>query len=237
MGIVRMGPPTELITKIASEFKVQNFVETGTYYGNTAFWASQEFPRVFTIEYSRELYEKVIQEYSYAKNIEFIFGDSRVVLDELVSSLEGSTLFWLDAHWSGGSTYGNTDQCPLVEELKVINNSQFENFILIDDARLFTSPPQPPHKVEQWPDIVTVINTLLSAKHNRYVVIIEDVIISAPTFAKQVVVQHCQAVNAKAWEEYGRQIKTSDFKKGMSLIFQDLRRKVKSSVKRLKSSF
>ena len=40
MGIVRMGLPTELASQLSIQFDVKNFVETGTYYGNTAIWVS-----------------------------------------------------------------------------------------------------------------------------------------------------------------------------------------------------
>lgn len=234
MGLVRMGPPDELIVKLTQEFEIPNFVETGTYQGGTAIWASKHFNNVLTIEYSQKLYEEAIKRFNHIHNIEFLFGDSRTELSQLINRLKCPSIFWLDAHWSGGLTYGDNDQCPLVEEVNIINSSEFDNFILIDDARLFTSPPQPPHKIEQWPDITTVIDALHS-KDNRYIVIIEDVIIAVPSFAKKTVAQYCQAVNTKAWEEYGKQLKTSSLKKGIQLISQDLKKKLRSPDRALRN--
>ncbi len=231
MGLVRMGAPNKLIEKLATNFKIHNFVETGTYHGGTATWAANYFKKVLTIEYSKELYEQAVAKFNIA-NIEFIFGDSRTELTKLIERLDSSSLFWLDAHWSGGATYGDTDQCPLIEEINIINSSSFDNFILIDDARLFTSPPQPPHKIEQWPDIAAVIQALKSEQNDKYIVIIEDVIIAVPSFAKTVVSEYCQNVNAKAWEDYGKQLKTSNLDKALQLVYQE----IKSKLGRIKTS-
>ena len=228
MGIVRMGPPQKLITMLANEFTVINFVETGTYYGGTTTWASKHFKNVFTIEYSKELYQEAVSKFNQFKNVEVVWGDSRTELSKLVEKLNSSSIFWLDAHWSGGLTYGKTDQCPLVEEINILNRSRFEHFILIDDARLFTSPPQLPHQIEQWPNIASVINALNSGNGDRYIVIIEDVIIAVPMFAKLAVAHYCQEVNAQAWEEYGKQLKTSDLDKGIDLIYQSFKTRLRS---------
>ncbi len=69
MGTVRMGLPTEIVTKLKEYGKVANFIETGTYYGNTAYWASQIFERVVTIEYSPIMYQEATQKYGHLKYI------------------------------------------------------------------------------------------------------------------------------------------------------------------------
>lgn len=228
MGIVKMGPPAELIATLAEEFRVPNFIETGTYYGNTAVWASKIFESVYTIEYSSSLYEQAKEKYRDFNNIIFLSGDSRRELEKLINSVKQSTIFWLDAHWSGGSTYGQSDQCPLIEEIKIINSSTSDNYIFIDDARLFTSPPQPPHNIEQWPNIVEVLNALKNTEKPRYIVIIEDVIIAVPTFAKSTVSVYCQTVNSKLWQEYAK----SNLEKGIDLIATYLKTKSTSLIKK-----
>jgi hypothetical protein len=226
-----MGPPTKLITALANKFEVNYFIETGTYYGGTAKWASEIFDQVFTIEYSKTLFAETKQKYNHLSNIQFLLGDSRQELEKLINQLDNPSIFWLDAHWSGGKTYGQNDQCPLIEEIKVLNRSRFDNFIFIDDARLFTSPPQPPHNVEEWADIATIIDTLRE-NHQRYIVIIEDVIIAVPIQAKPVVVEYCQEVNARAWKEQGKPRLT----KATELIYLEIKyrfNKTKSIVKQI----
>ncbi|WP_445176620.1 FkbM family methyltransferase [Microcoleus sp.] len=192
MGIVRMGPPIEIISQLKAAYGINNFIETRTYQGHTAYWASQVFEQVFTTEYSQDLYQKVTEKYGHIKNIDFLYGDSRNLLDNTVSQLQSPSLFWLDAHWSGGPTYGETDECPLLAEIEIINRSDCDHFIFIDDARLFLSPPPQPHSPQQWPDISAVLKLLNSGKNSRHIVIIEDVIIAVPARAKKLIVQYCQ---------------------------------------------
>jgi hypothetical protein len=79
-------------------------------------------------------------------------GDTRDYL-ELVLLNNDNILFWLDAHWSGGDTYGESDECPLIEGLRLIFSSRKNYAILIDDARLFLAPLPKPHKLENWATI------------------------------------------------------------------------------------
>jgi hypothetical protein len=132
-------------------------------------------------------------------------------------------MFWLDAHWSGGETYGENDECPLLEELAIINVSPYEHIILIDDARLFLSPPPAPHRIEQWPDITTVINCL-NCVSNRYIIIIEDVIVAAPSKFKVILAQYGQDLNTKAWKSYESQERAL-IQSGMRLMLQGIKNK------------
>jgi hypothetical protein len=232
MGLVRMGPPQSLIERIVSNYRIENFVETGTYYGNTSIWASNLFENVFTIENSVELHNQVIDKYGEVENIDFILGDSRIQLKKILENLEGQTLVWLDAHWSGDFTYGETDQCPLLEEIEIINSLQPNLYLFIDDARLFLSPPHPPHNVNQWPDIVEVISSLQS-KPDRYIVIIEDCIIVTPIHAKSLIVEYCQAVNSDIWEDYAASFKIpGNFRKGAYLMGLGVKSKIKSVIEK-----
>jgi hypothetical protein len=225
MGIVRMGPPKELIYSLRKAYNIENFIETGTYYGNTAYWASQIFEHVVTIEYSESIYKEVTEKYRHVENIEFLYGDTRHRLEELLPRLKTPSIFWLDAHWSGGSTYGETDQCPIIEEIEIINRLEHDNFILIDDARLFMSPPPAPNSIEQWPDIIKVLS-MLHSKGDRYIAIIEDVIIAAPTSLKSIVIQYCQYTNQKLWEKRGKLYKLG---KGWKIIFKTIEKYLVSS--------
>lgn len=192
MGIVRMGPPTELIVKLQAAHNLRYFVETGTYLGQTAYWASQFFEQVVTIEFSQSLYEQAIAQYAHVPNLACRYGHTRDQLEQLVPQLEAPALFWLDAHWSGGETYGETDECPLLDEIETINQSKFEHFILIDDARLFTAPPPPPHQIQQWPNITAILQALNAATGDRYIVIIGDAIVAVPIAARVLVADYCQ---------------------------------------------
>jgi len=228
MGLVRMGPPQKLIESLTQKFKIKNFVETGTYQGGTALWAANIFEKVLTIEKSDELYRQLVDKHGDNPKLELIFGDSREKLEEIIHSVKTPTVFWLDAHWSGGETYGETDQCPLLEEIEIIKSFSSDAYLLIDDARLFLSPPQLPHNVNQWPSISQIIETLHAHASDDYTVIIEDCIISVPSHAKPLLVNYCQAVNQKAWEEYGAALAESNFMKGVRLVVNSFKGKIKT---------
>lgn len=228
MGINRMGPPHELLKKLQMEFSIPNFVETGTYKADTALWASTIFKKVITIEFSEELYSEAIKKHNTIDNIEFKFGNSKEELEKIIPHLSGICLFWLDAHWSGGLTFGENDECPLVDEINIINLYCPDSIILIDDARLFTSPPPSPHNADQWPDISTVIGRLQSLSSQRYIVILEDVIIAVPEYARNLIRNYCCQVNTRQWEEYRTQLITSDTKKGLKLLYSGFKKKALS---------
>lgn len=93
MGILRMGPPEDLISRLQQAFKLENFVETGTYRGDTSAWAATFFNAVYTIEYSKELHEQAKAVHASLKNIHFLWGDSRSKLEELLPHLQEMLYF------------------------------------------------------------------------------------------------------------------------------------------------
>src|SRR6476469_1959610 len=205
MGLIRGGVPTELAIALKEAYNLQGFIETGTNCGATALWAAQYFEKVITIEAAKVIYEAVANNYGHLKNIQFVLGNSKEQLAAILPTLKEPCIFWLDAHWRGGVTYGETEECPLLEELQIINDSEFDHFILIDDECLFLCPPPSPHSIEQWPTI-DAVTSLLNSGRSRYTVIVEDVIVSVPEGAKLLVAQYSQEVSTKAWEDEVRSL-------------------------------
>jgi hypothetical protein len=120
MGIVRRGLPANIIAELQTTYQIPNFVESGTFLGDTAYWASKIFERAFTIEFSEPIYRRATEKYGYVKNISFLYGHTRERLKEVVTQLSAPAIFWLDAHWSGGQTYGESDECPVLDENVII---------------------------------------------------------------------------------------------------------------------
>ncbi len=195
MGLVHPGPPEAFTLELKKKYNIRQFVETGTFMGKTAVWASQYFHIVHTIEASLDLYQNCRNNFGNIGNINFIMGDSKRKLTEVVQQLDEPAIFWLDAHYSGDETYGIGSECPLLDEISVINESEHEHFILIDDARIFLAPPPLPHDKEQWPDINSVLN-LLNLEGRRYSIIFEDVILSVPLHAKDYIAAYYQNLTA-----------------------------------------
>lgn len=176
MGKVNQGIPKDLVEFLANEYSLSTFVEGGTYKGNTARYASQIFKNVHTIEASPIMYKIASDNLNNYKNVNVLLGDTRNNLRKIIEN-SNHILYWLDSHWSGGNTYGKDDECPLIEELKIIFGKKHSFVILIDDARLFTSPPPIPHKIEGWPTIDEVLSVI---PKGYKVFIYEDVIYILP---------------------------------------------------------
>jgi hypothetical protein len=104
----------------------------------------------------------------------------------------------LDSHWSGGETYGKGDECPLLAESGAFRGKWDGHVLLVDDARLFLSPPPEPHKIQNWP----TIDRVLTAIGGRYSVIFEDVIVSVPEEAKEALSTYCQEKNTEDWKRH-----------------------------------
>lgn len=200
MGIVRSGVPEELVERLRLATGVATFVETGTYMGDTAAWAAERFARVVTIELSDELFAAARRRFESAANVEVVNGDSRGALRDVVATLDGPALFWLDAHWSGGPTSGEAAQCPLLDELRLLRPAETEHLILVDDARLFLSAPPPPQRVEDWPTIGEIVR-ILSVDGRADVAVVEDVIVSVPSAQGGVVVEYSREANTRLWQQ------------------------------------
>jgi hypothetical protein len=198
MGAVRFGVPRELVLWLRDTFKVDVFVETGTYQAETAVWASANFERVFTIEAHGSLYQRATEAFGDRKDIQFLRGDSRTHIKSLLTSLTKPAIFWLDAHWCSDHTFGKSEECPVVGELELLNTSEVAHIVLIDDARLFLAPPPLPHEPTHWPDIATICELLSVRNTKRYVVVHDDVIIGVPDVAKPRLIEFIRGETVKS---------------------------------------
>ena len=204
MGLVRMGPPEEVLLLLKESFNISTFIETGTFEGGTAIWASKNFKTVLTIENSKTLYDRVREKNKHIQNIEFRFGNSIDNLKRIVQKLDKTAIFWRDAHWCGGDSYGEKNQCPNIQELETIIKSGRPHCIFIDDARHFLSPPPLPNQIDQWPTIDQLLITIQSGSERYYNIIFEDVIIAVPIFTRVTLSRHLQSLNTKWWKEQGK---------------------------------
>lgn len=118
---------------------IRNFVETGTYLGETTAAMSQVFDCVHTIEIDKQLYERACTRFSTHSNIFCHHGDSAHVLPRILPQLIGPTLFWLDGHYSGPRTGRSSEyDSPILAELELLfARNIVDDIILIDDARMF----------------------------------------------------------------------------------------------------
>lgn len=177
MGLSTFGFPPETTLWLKTQLSLNVFIEAGTYKGGSTKQAAGMFERVVTIEKSHKLYMDAEQLFASATNVSCYQGCTR---DHITSHINQSDkpLFWLDAHWSGGETAGQEDECPILDELSLIFSKNINSFaILIDDARLFTAPPPRPHNSKQWPRIDEIAKKI----PNRFALyVFNDVIYIVP---------------------------------------------------------
>lgn len=145
----------------AREFGLKILVETGTYLGEMVDALQDDFDRLYSIELSRELYEKARKKFKGFRHIELICGDSGHELGNLMKKLDQPALFWLDGHYSSGETAKGDKDTPIYEELQHILNFPGQgHVIVIDDARCFGNAPDYPGIEElsdfvrsRWPEV------------------------------------------------------------------------------------
>lgn len=160
MGVINFGIPQAEAVYLKNKLGLSFAIEGGTFLGGTARFLAAEFDSVYTIEKSDVMYAEAKRNLLGVANVDLLQGDTREHL-EAISAVKDNCLFWLDSHWSGGDTYGEGDECPLLEELKVLFASPMQNYaILIDDARLFLAPPPKPHDFEAWPGLRELFNVI-----------------------------------------------------------------------------
>ena len=187
MGAVNFSLDLNLVKNLKKVLPLDFFVETGTFEGETIECVKDLFSEIHSVELSEEYYNRVKNRFQSNSDIHLYLDSSERFLKKIHPVLkEKSVLYWLDAHWCvADKTAGEKSQCPLLEEIKVIKSLNDESVIVIDDARLFISPPPQPHEISHWPDFESVMEALktLSKKHNT--MILNDTIIFYPVSLKE----------------------------------------------------
>lgn len=155
-----IGPlSSDIMLSMKSKYNLTAFLETGTHIGETSEVASRHFQKVFTVELSKDVFDVARLRLRGLNNVISTTGSSpEFIRKTLADNPNERFMFWLDAHWCGGPKVGH--ECPLMFELQEIAPTHSSHVILIDDARLFTSPPPPPHDPSEWPsfdDITTLV--------------------------------------------------------------------------------
>ena len=171
MGEVYYGIHEEIAEMLAKKHGLRTFVETGTWHGDSARWASARFERVITIEIIEEYFLR--NDFGLYPNVCAYNDDSRAIMPLVIATVATPTLFWLDAHWTGHPDYKEEyGKCAVIEEIETINKSRIEGHaIMVDDVRLFPSLM----RVEP-----SEVIDLLSNKGARKVTIKDDVFYAEP---------------------------------------------------------
>jgi hypothetical protein len=131
------------VLAISRCFGLANFVETGTFLGQTVAAFLDDFDKLVSIELSPDLFLRASRRFSAHSKVELINGDSAECLGTVLGRLGGaSALIWLDAHFSGDNTAKGNGNTPVLDELESIRAyGSGREVILIDDLRLFWNVP------------------------------------------------------------------------------------------------
>jgi hypothetical protein len=127
-----------------------NWIETGTYLGDTTSKLAKIAGKVISIEPQAELSAFASNRLRRHANVQIINATSEGCITEILKGLSGPTCFWLDGHYSGDVTFKGEEVSPISAELAAISNYQTKNrvVVLVDDFRLFVNsaatgyPPQ-----------------------------------------------------------------------------------------------
>jgi len=118
----------QTILKLRDDFKVIDFVETGTFRGVNARLYSQYFRTVFTCEINEEYYKEAKENCKNYKNIHIGNIDSPSFLKGLYKCFLPPPLFYLDAHFYD-SSLPKEKRFVVLDELKSL--SGLNNCIIV----------------------------------------------------------------------------------------------------------
>lgn len=138
-GIAPSPVKRKILMAYLRKFRLRRFIETGTHVGDTlAFIAYDKSIKCTSIELDDGYYEQAKARFASYSNIELLHGDSSTHLPMVTRRIDEPALFWLDGHYSGGTTARGSIDTPVSDELKAILESSIKkHVILIDDARCF----------------------------------------------------------------------------------------------------
>lgn len=122
----------DLLRELGDITGINILIETGTCEGSTIFALRNDFEEIHSIELSPHFFNISTKRLSQFSNISLYQGNSGKLLGALLDDLRNEpTIFWLDAHSSGGLTADEGD--PLADELKAIMTKRPDSLVIIDD--------------------------------------------------------------------------------------------------------
>jgi len=153
------------------KFSPAVFIETGTYKGKMVYAVMPHIKEIYSIELDQIHFEKAKSKFAGYSNIHILQGQSGEVLPTVLANIDKPCLFWLDAHWSAGSTAKGEINTPILQELQCILNHRRaeEHVILIDDARLFVGK-------DDYPALEALEHYVLAAHPNWIFEVKDDII-------------------------------------------------------------
>ena len=163
-----------ILRKYAKQYDLRILVETGTSYGEMIEAMKCFFDRIYSVEISKELFEKAKNRFKSYDHVELIHGDSGKELRNVIGRIGQPALFWLDGHYSGEGTAKGEKETPIYAELnQIFDAPDLGHVIIIDDARCFGVDPA-------YPTIEELKKYILSKRRNVRITVEDDSIRITP---------------------------------------------------------
>ena len=121
------------------------WVETGTYLGATTEFLAERSPKVISLEPAPTLFQAAAEKFALSDRITILNKTSEAGFLETFDLIQsGEVCFWLDGHYSGGTTFAGPQDTPIVHELELITGKLKDGTltrvaVFIDDAREFAT--------------------------------------------------------------------------------------------------
>jgi len=142
--LIRFCPPRlpdivkrRTVADFAVRYKLDTFVESGTYLGATVEHLSRYCKFIYSVEYQERLYKRAVERFANRPNIRILHGSGSDLIPLILKEIDRSALFWLDGHFAAGTTQPGEEACPVKDELREILQHRLDHVILIDDASDF----------------------------------------------------------------------------------------------------
>jgi hypothetical protein len=121
-----------------------DWVETGTYLGDTTKFLAKKFPKslIYSLEPDKKLFQFAKLRLKKFKNIRLVNASSEEYFDKIVKDRRSATNFWLDGHFSGDVTFKGDKISPILIELEIIEKyiKQMPKIsVFVDDIRDFNN--------------------------------------------------------------------------------------------------
>lgn len=146
-----------------NKFSLNLMVETGTFMGDTTAIINNVGKKVITVELSDDLHRRATERFAGNDRICCMHGDSTTVLPQILRDLNEPALFWLDGHYSGGTTAEGEKYSPIAEELSALAETRRKKKDIIDGSVIFIDDMRIFGISKDYPPVDTIIDFI---RHN-----------------------------------------------------------------------
>lgn len=177
--LIETAVPWWMVISCRNRWHLRNFVETGTSLGLTALTAARHFRWVHTVEISPAVYGAPVPELLATHNVTRHLGNSPEIIPRILCSLDGPTLWYLDAHWCGNGPV-QEPVCPLLDEIAALGARDTSGDVVMIDNYGVLEHCRPPQDQANWPSVERVIEQLNRCLPDLWITVVLDVLMARP---------------------------------------------------------